>query len=235
MVFVTLIYVGVALFQLGAISRQANIAEKSANAAKLSADVAEQALTLENRPWINVPNKGWRWRDGSAPGPDSKIVVDFTIENFGKRPAWITKLFARMETIYIGDRYPDPLDYTETNIEHTYFANEVGQLIPPDREIPRRCVMWNRQFTEDEVKAWHRGEFFIYTYGFVEYKDALKKIRHFPFIAKHRFRNMGSILKALGLNNGQDTLSDVWEITTGPETDIDPAENTNEGQRERQP
>jgi hypothetical protein len=104
MVFVTLIYVGVALFQLGAISRQANIAEKSANAAKLSADVAEQALTLENRPWINVPNKGWRWRDGSAPGPDSKIVVDFTIENFGKRPAWITKLFARMETIYIGDR-----------------------------------------------------------------------------------------------------------------------------------
>lgn len=72
------------------------IAQESADAAKKSADVAEHALTNIERPYIYVSDVGWKW-DAS-----NKVVVAFTVANYGKLPGAIQNVRATLGTTSSG-------------------------------------------------------------------------------------------------------------------------------------
>jgi hypothetical protein len=91
-VFVTLMYVGVAYYQLRAIRRQADIAEKSANAAKISADVADIALRadrpfllIEGAQLINFQPEQDAFKTGDC-AFGAPVKITFMFNNCGKNP-----------------------------------------------------------------------------------------------------------------------------------------------------
>lgn len=203
------LYTVFAAMQWRAISTQANIAERT--------------LTLQMRPWLNIPHEKCSFV--TAPTADTPIVVEFVIDNFGHSPAWITRFFARIQTIEAGKNFPIRLDYATTSLEETYFASERGRLILPNDGRSVKCMMFGRQFGDDEIRKWKQGEFHVYMYGFVEYKgaDSLWKPRRLPFIAKHHFQDITDARKVLlpeMLVNAGMARNDRWEVELGPETEV---------------
>jgi hypothetical protein len=99
--------------------------KEAAQAAKKSADVAERTLSLTNRPWLEVTD--WELMNLT---PDATPFVQFKIRNFGKSPAWITRLQVKFTTINVGTDFPEIPDYT--NRANAGFRGMSGRMVQPD-------------------------------------------------------------------------------------------------------
>ncbi len=180
---------------------------KQLSAIKLQGRIAQRTLAISDRPWINV--EGWRF--SAPPSIDTPIIVKFYVRNFGKSPAWISKLFVRLATIDSGENFPEPPDYSPNPVDG--INNDAkGRLIAPGEAIEFTCLMRGRKmFDSTEYARWRDGSFYIFAYGFIDYEDSWGKIRPMRFSAQHGFIKADIGLKELGI----DVKIDVWNPNVG--------------------
>ena len=133
------------------------------------------------RPWVIV-------QDWTLKRPDftGNFRVDFNIRNFGKSPAWITKLRAKLVLIEAVTDFPTPPDYS-TKLE-VWHADARGRVIPPGESIARSCPFEEtRDLTGSEHRAWKRAGLHFWVYGIVEYEDFSGDPHITAFSAQHGF------------------------------------------------
>jgi hypothetical protein len=171
----TLIYAGVAIYQLNAIHRQADIAAKSAEAAMQSVEAARLMLRL-GRPILvvkTIVQENDNWRE------DEVCEAVVTVENVGQRPAVILKAsvgFVMLET----NRWLRPLraplyDWGDQ-------CNISAPVVVANAESSFRPFlgMWKLKWDPPEDSDVYRvafaevksGEKILSIYGIVYYRDA---------------------------------------------------------------
>jgi hypothetical protein len=204
-------WINIGLFIVGAIYTVA--AWRQLSAIRQQADIARKALTIGERPWLNVHD--WEFVGGIS--PDSMIVTSFVIRNNGKSPAWIVKLFVKMATIEGGANFPEKPDYTETAFSKQYNASAIGRIITPGGQLSRNCVFEDlRTFDGTKIRRLHQNLLYIFVYGFVTYKDAFQEEPHTEgFSAQYRFIDVP--YSTLGLDRQGSIPMGRWDTDVGSE------------------
>jgi len=156
----------------------------AANAAKKSADVSEQAFTLSERPWVIAED----WNLERPNDFRDTFIVKFNLRNFGRSPAWITKLRAKFDIIPAHTDFPVPPDYSSPL--EVWHADARGKVIPPKESVSRSCPLERRHTVSFDYHAWEMGEFYFFVYGIVEYEDFSGNPHVTAFCAQHGFVNV---------------------------------------------
>jgi len=172
-------------------------ATTAAEAAKKSADVAEQTLTLTNRPWLDVSD--WELPILEI---DSPPYVKFKIYNFGKSPAWITRLNVKFTTIDAGITFPEVPDYT--NWANLLFRDVVSRIIQPEGSIREGCPFALQEFPESTYRRIRKALTYLWVFGLIKYEDFLGEPHETAFSAQYV--------------QIADTDKGVWIADTGPAT-----------------
>jgi len=184
-VYVTVVYVIVAICQWSGIRRQATAAEaqasnlektllateKAAEAAKLSADAAVAGSVAHlhlMRLWIEGREPGGDIMDGGVGVVDPMLHYGFT--NYGKTPAFLIEMC--WESL-IAPRLPAaPIYKNRGEIGHDLF------VVAAEQDINHK-FKWSHLFekylTEDDVTPVRRMEQRLYVYGFFRYRDAFER------------------------------------------------------------
>jgi hypothetical protein len=155
----------------------------AAEAAKKSADVAEQAVAMSERPWVDAQD--WRL---TAKGPDSLTSVKFNLRNFGKSPAWISKLSVKLIFIEAGTEFPSIPDYT-SKIDN-FYADAPGRVIPAGETLEQNCLLEEMWMNEEQFRQILRGLSYLWLFGRIDYEDALKRPHNTGFSAQFRLSGM---------------------------------------------
>lgn len=188
MVVLTLTYVGVNFFVLGAIKEQSRISNRAADAAKVSAvasKVSADAIMNIERPWLLVVDV----QTDSLPHPTDRtkrlLAGYFLVKNFGKSPGWIVDMGGSFDTLSkIDDLPPEPV-----------YRNSVSEkdrgivLIPQSTDDESKLSRQPHRFTHTDMLEQNNEEFHRATrheivwciYGFVTYRDSFDRIHETRF------------------------------------------------------
>jgi hypothetical protein len=134
--------------------------------------------------------------------PDATLFVQFKIRNFGKSPAWITRLQVKFTTINVGTDFPEIPDYT--NRANAGFRGVSGRMVQPDTPIQEGCPFALDKFSESDYEGIIKGNgAYFWIFGLVNYEDFLGESHETAFSAQYQI----SVPRAEGM----------WVANAGPD------------------
>jgi hypothetical protein len=173
----TLIYASVAIYQLWAIHRQADIAAEATAIARKSVEIAQLSLHID-RPYLTAHSfelEGFPLADDSEGVRRAKtrgILVEgrFSIKNFGRGPAMINELLACIKTV---EEVPAPKDYAICNRLDDLLKIKV---INAGLEIEEGREFLYGSITPEDYNAIVADKKTLIFYGIIRYQDVFDGI-----------------------------------------------------------
>jgi len=173
----------IALSSLSDISTQTRAAVIAATAAKISAE----AQMSGDRAWILVEKLKIDEFVWARPEEQKTATFSYTINNYGKTPAFVSALEIRFE---IGSSSDTPPNLAIFGTED-FLINP--HIIPQNDERPCNTELSpNSSPTSEQIKAIEESRLFLWVYGIVKYRD----IYDAPHETRFCFNNKYSSTKA---------------------------------------